>query len=713
MKNLILLFISIILIVGCSSPSGSNEDTYDVAGRITDASGSGISDVLITFTGDFSSTRTNEDGFWEKQDLSGTVVARAQKFGYTFDPQTITFSSSNLEANFLAHQEDLNVELYDNVIILMADDRDNIDSFSEDNGVLIFKELTGSIESFTVGDIILSEMSETMPYGLIHKITDISDDGLTFTLEDATLEDVIEEGEIETSYSISFEELVDGLKMSKGVTIKKIDFGDQRIEFEREFSGNRGTISGFIRLNSNIEFDKEMRYRIRLENLRIVFTADVELDVNYEAKIESEYEETYDLFTFRGPPLVIFTGVYVNPRLVFRAGAEASIEGGMESGLNWSRTYVAGIEYRRGEGFETIRNSHGDGFTVKPVTLTGSSEALGFAGVAFEGLIWGSAGFGVGVFGYTKAEGEVKLSVDDWSWEYDFSLGVKIASEAQLRISRIADLTYQGPEYDIYRLPVAYAASGRITEMMVIDGKNEEVGVKDVTLRFDGASAISGSLSDKLTDENGHWYQDLLSREVVVTPEKDGYTFTPEQLEIDKKGSSYNFTAEPIDLSGIWNGNITIRSFGESALKNNDNDDGCLDFDIDIDLEDIIGVPLPIRMDLVKRENEQKYDAKIIPVDIDDDFNLIKEQIPSDIMNQYSSVEIASSEEDYTTMVGEFADNVLTLTGKDDGFEFKFIGNFSVSEDEIYRLSGDWDLVAPEEPEAGAIKGDWGVIRED
>lgn len=377
MKNLLLLVSMIIVLLGCSSPSGSNggviNDTYDVGGRITDASGSGIPDVLISFTGEFGSTRTNSEGNWEKKGLSGMVVATPQKFGYTFEPNTITFTRANLNAGFLAKAEDSNIQLYDNVIVLQADDRENIESFSEQTGVLIFKESTNVTESFRVGDVILSDYSETIPYGLIHIITAISNDGLTLTLEDATLEDVIEEGDIEISYSMSFDEFVEEIEPAKGVEIKKIDFGEQKIKFERELDGDRGKISGHIQLKSNIDIDKQFRYRLRLQQLKIVYTAEIELDVNYEAKRDYERKEIYDLFTLRGPPIIVFTGVTVNPRLVFRAGAEAKIEGGMETGLNWARKYVAGIEYNRDTGFSTIKNSDGAGLTVKPVKLTGSA----------------------------------------------------------------------------------------------------------------------------------------------------------------------------------------------------------------------------------------------------------------------------------------------------------------------------------------------------
>ena len=416
MKKLILLVLTLLMYFGCSSPSDSDPNDSDpnqagqgyvASGQITDQLGSGVADVLVTFTGDFSPVMTDADGYWEKEGLSNTVFVRPQKFGHSFEPNVFELRNTQTGISFSASDQEPDVELKEGVVVMQSEDRDNISSFNEQSGTLVFEQETGFTSSLTVGDIILADYSEEIPYGLINRITSISSDGLTVILEEALLEDVIKNGELEVSYSISFEEFVTGLEASKGVKILKVDLGDQKIEFEQELAGNRGTIAGFIRLKSNIDIEKRMRFSLRLENLSILFTTEIELDVNYEGKVGSEYDETHDLFTFRGPPIVVFTGVYISPRLVLRAGAEASIDGGMESGLNWARTYVAGLEYVRGEGFSTVQNSHGNGFSVKPVKLTGSANAMGFAGVAFEGLVWGSAGFGMGVFGYTLAEGEL------------------------------------------------------------------------------------------------------------------------------------------------------------------------------------------------------------------------------------------------------------------------------------------------------------------
>jgi len=717
MKKLIILVSVLLIHFGCSSPSDSDDNQtgpgYVASGQITDQLGSGVADVLVTFTGDFSPVMTDADGYWEKEGLSNTVFVRPQKFGYSFEPNLFELRNAQSGINFSASDMETNVELKDGVIVMQPEDRDNISSFDGGSGTLVFEQETDFTSSLNVGDIIIADYSEKIPYGLINKITSISSDGLTVTLEEALLEDVIENGELEVSYSISFEEFVAGLQASKGVKILKVDLGDHKIEFEQELSGDRGTITGFIRLKSNIDFEKRMRFSLRLENLSILFTTEIELDVNYEGKVGSDYEETHDLFTFRGPPIVVFTGVYISPRIVLRAGAEASIDGGMESGLNWSRTYAAGLEYNRGEGFNTIQNSHGSGFSVKPVKLTGSANAMGFAGVAFEGLVWGSAGFGMGVFGYTLAEGAVELSDEDWKWEYDFSLGAKIASEAKLKISRIADLTYQGPEYDIYRLPIAYAASGKVTDMVEINGEMEEVGVPDITILFDGISATSSPISEATTDENGYWHQDLLHGEVIVKAEKEGFEFEPEEVKIDRKGSSYNFTVEPVDLTGIWEGSSIVtdeeglQEFFESIFDDFTEIEGCnaIDETGEVNAE---GQVSPIILELEKIENEQKYNAKLTFVDQDQEAEKLRNLMGTGRKQLPGFVQL-DSDDDALMLEGEFASNVLTLRGNQEEVIIELTGNFSKPEDDQYKLDGEMNI---ELPSVFYIRSDWTVTKE-
>jgi|GEM_PF-2482163 len=736
-----ILAFTLSMLGGCDGGTGTGIlESYNVSGEITDEAGQPLAGVTVIFSGDSSGQEvTDSQGRWETS-LQGRVTITPQKSGYEFEPADRTVTSSRSNLNFTGYPDDddddpgdpgdddddpddsdddddeisdpdlvIDIEydrsedikdLYDNVRKFEPEEQKNIQSFSQQQGRLVFSERTGFVESLQPGDVIIADPDDDnkTPYGLIHHIESVSADGLTFSLVDATLEDVIEDGEINVSGSFDFEDLVQGMVVAQDVRILDIDFGEQKIEFEREFSGDRGKVSGHIKMHSTLDFDKNIRYRVRLDYLKFILNAAIEIDVNYEALKGAEKDELIDLFVLQGPPIAIFTGVWVNPRIAFRAGAKASIEGGATTGVTWSREYSGGLEYTRAGGFETVYSFGGAGWQIKPVTLKASAEAQAFAGIALEGLIWGRAGFGVGIMGYTQAKGEVNIDHTQWAWEYDVSLGAKVVSKAQLELGRIASRTYDGPEYDFFRVPLAFAASGRVIEEIENeDGETEEVGLAEVEIHFEGSGAGGRELTTVTTNEEGFWYQDLMAGEVTVIPEKTGYEFEPEEIEVDKGRSDVNFTAEAGDLTGTWPGTMTIRNLAElSALMAFAQDEGCEIFeDLDL-LEMLIDTPLNIRLELERREEEHLYDAEmfLLETEISGNSSAALEEFVS---NQDELVR--TLEDESFRLDGVFENNTLTLTTIEDGASVEYIGNlvennklrgpFSISDDE-FRITGDW-----------------------
>jgi hypothetical protein len=82
---------------------GTEDNLFVLSGKIKNESGESISDVIIHFnSGEFSSVTTAEDGSWEKEDLTGRVEVKAEKYGYTFEPPTRSLETSDENVNFTA-----------------------------------------------------------------------------------------------------------------------------------------------------------------------------------------------------------------------------------------------------------------------------------------------------------------------------------------------------------------------------------------------------------------------------------------------------------------------------------------------------------------------------------------------------------------------------------------------------------------------------------
>ncbi len=86
------------LVSGLAWPSGARDD-YAVSGRVFGSSGTGIADVLISFSCGADSVFTQADGTWMQTGLRGETEIHAAKDGYQFFPalQTVEATASDLE----------------------------------------------------------------------------------------------------------------------------------------------------------------------------------------------------------------------------------------------------------------------------------------------------------------------------------------------------------------------------------------------------------------------------------------------------------------------------------------------------------------------------------------------------------------------------------------------------------------------------------------
>ena len=433
---------------------------------------------------------------------------------------------------------------YEEVKELEPDITADIASFSDEEDRLVFSKRSDFVDGIVKGEILLANPDDNIPDGLIHRVTGISNDGLTVYTEPVTMEEVIEQGTVELKRSISFEEFVDGLVLAQDVEITNIDMGDHKVEFEKKV--REGVkLKGFVRLASEIDLAVTSSYYFRLNTFDFVVDADFEMEVKFETDLGIEfpkYENEYNIFTFWGPRLMFYPGVWITPRFQIRSGLKAEIGGSLSTGVSFRRQVEAGIRYDRSRSpsFTTIRNFSGDGWEFNPLTITGTAEALAYGGFDLSGFAWGSAGMAVGVFGFSEAKGEISYDFDRWAWEYDFSMGAKVASKAELELIRIAKLSYDGPEYEVLRLPLAYAVSGQVFEK--VNGEKE--GLEDVRIDFEGTNAFGGNIDPAFTDEEGYWTKDLLGGTVMAIPSKEGYVFDPVEKELDKGDSGVNFEAK-------------------------------------------------------------------------------------------------------------------------------------------------------------------------
>ena len=73
--------------------------SYTVSGRVTDGAGRGVRYATLTFSSSSYSATADENGYWTRPGLSGSVVVSASKDGWTFSPvsRTVDGPASNVD----------------------------------------------------------------------------------------------------------------------------------------------------------------------------------------------------------------------------------------------------------------------------------------------------------------------------------------------------------------------------------------------------------------------------------------------------------------------------------------------------------------------------------------------------------------------------------------------------------------------------------------
>lgn len=109
-RFIVMLLGAALLLSGCGLFQGSGSGpgsgiTYEVSGRVCDSEGSGIADVVLTFSGGYGIAKTGGDGRWNKSGLRGTVTITPSKEGYVFVPPSRQVSGASSNVNFIGSRE--------------------------------------------------------------------------------------------------------------------------------------------------------------------------------------------------------------------------------------------------------------------------------------------------------------------------------------------------------------------------------------------------------------------------------------------------------------------------------------------------------------------------------------------------------------------------------------------------------------------------------
>jgi hypothetical protein len=302
----------------------------------------------------------------------------------------------------------------------------NLFSVSEDHSVLKFDQNTPYAQSLQPGDVVVSGVTDATPYGLLRKVTNVSTGGPEITVEttEATLEDAIEEGEVNLEEPLTANDIESFVPLIEGVTLHAPEAGAltgptgiqacvllDSVLYDHD--DDSSTKNDQIKLSGEACLSPIFRFAIgvswfKLKNL--VFSAGVaeSISLQLDAQFSASFKKEIAIARIRFKPVkvqVSYLPLVFVPVLTVYVGIEGEVSAGITTRVTQSAEFTVGVSYRRGEGWAPIKTLSTN-FDYELPSLSAGAGVRVYAGPEFDFFLYGVAG------PYANIEGYLDLELD-------------------------------------------------------------------------------------------------------------------------------------------------------------------------------------------------------------------------------------------------------------------------------------------------------------
>ena len=300
----------------------------------------------------------------------------------------------------------------------------NLESISPDGSVLTFAGITPYLQSLQPDDVMMSGVTDTTPYGLLRKVTNVTIDGPQVTVEttEATLEDAIEEGEIIINERLTQGNIVSFAPLIEGVTLRQgtipgpvgapvcLDLNKVFYDYNGFQIGLNGEACLDADVNLSFGWGWGSRWGIPWPVLKnLIFSIGISESIALE--LYANYTYFFDNKVPLGPP-IYFAPITVPgpipivfvPVLTLYVGIEGSLSAGITTGVTLNAGLTAGLSYSNGD-WSPIRDTTSS-YDIKLPTLSIGAQAKAYVEPQFDLLVYGMAG------PYARMQGYFSLEMD-------------------------------------------------------------------------------------------------------------------------------------------------------------------------------------------------------------------------------------------------------------------------------------------------------------
>ena len=290
---------------------------------------------------------------------------------------------------------------------------------------MTFTGITPYLQSLQPDDVIISNIiTDTTPYGLLRKVTNVTIDAsqVTVVTTDATLEDAIDEAEVIIGQTLAASDITSFVPLVEGVTLQEAIpgpvgpqacIGLNNVLYDAD--GNESTTNDQVALNGSACLDPTIRFAfgmkldigwthisLKLKNLvfAIGITESIDLGLigNYTYSFSKEIpvaEITFGAITV-GPLVFI-------PILTVYVGIDGSLSAGITASVTQNTWLEVGVQYSSGDWSPIHNFTSGFGYRL-PELSTLSAQAQIYAKPQFDLLLYGITGPYANIKGYFDLE---------------------------------------------------------------------------------------------------------------------------------------------------------------------------------------------------------------------------------------------------------------------------------------------------------------------
>jgi hypothetical protein len=332
--------------------------------------------------------------------------------------------------------------------------RDSLIEFT-DAGTLRFVGTTQQLQALAVGDVVVGEPTSAAPFGLLRRVTAIHQtaDGVVVETEEATLDEAIDQGELEIDELLGEEDLVSAEIFLEGVSIAALPHGELSTLQEDKYAitiNFDNTIVSNVKLSGKFQFDPTVKVRAKYRVFKsprrefeavLGFRQKLELDFQaFDApKIKREVKVADLNFGtkvfFVGPVPVVYT-----PKIEVVIGVEGDLRARTKVSVVQTSSPQIGAKYTSSDGWTNLsgvglnfdfKEPEIDGFGTKGKAFVGPKAILLFYGVA-----------GVGAFGRAFTELDLRVGRDPfWLLMAGFTADLGVEVKLPL-VGRIAEFKF-------------------------------------------------------------------------------------------------------------------------------------------------------------------------------------------------------------------------------------------------------------------------------